>query len=517
MKTNALAWTAIVLSGAALVSSSGLTRQMPAAPSIPAESQRTARGLSEAFSAVAEFVKPSVVRIHAQRKNAVRRPGQGRGNPFGPNGIDPKDLEEFFKRFAPGPQNENQQFGGPQGEATGSGFVYDDHGHILTNNHVVSGASKVVVSFSDGVDAVATVVGTDPKADVAVLKVEQTSYRPLPRGASTKIKVGELVMAVGSPFGFDQTVTTGIISATERDNVHVNEYESFLQTDAAINPGNSGGPLVNMDGQVVGMNSVIATGGRGNDGVGFAIPIDMVSQLADQLIKSGKVQRARIGIQLEVLTPALAKQLGLDPKAKGVLVADVLPGSPSAKAGLKSGDVILEFNGRPVLSTKAFQMIVASSEAGKSFSLTYSREGKVSKTQITPALAEQVVFDQEKDQPSGEETPAPAKDKTTEVKDFGLEIQPLTPELGKQFGHEKGAEGLLVSSVKEGSPAEAAGLQAGMIITHVVRDRKPQTIKSVKEFEALASKADDLALKVTVSEGNRRASHFVTLSKEKKN
>src|SRR6185312_15983941 len=264
MKRNALAWTAIVMSGAALVSSSGVIRQMPAAPSIPAESQRTARGLSEAFTAVAEFVKPSVVQINAHKKTAMRRPGQGRPNPFqGPNGVDPKDYEEFFKRFfGPDSRNEKQQFGGPKAEATGSGFVYDNAGHILTNNHVVSGASEITVTFNDGVKASATIVGTDDKSDVAVLKVDETSYRALPKGTSSKVKVGELVMAIGSPFGFSQTVTTGIISATERDDVKVNAYESFLQTDAAINPGNSGGPLVNMDGEVIGINSVIATGGH---------------------------------------------------------------------------------------------------------------------------------------------------------------------------------------------------------------------------------------------------------------
>jgi len=516
MKRNALAWTAIVMSGAALVSSSGLVRRMPAAPSIPAESQRNARGLSEAFTAVAEFVKPSVVQIKAQKKAGVRRPGQGRGNPFqGPNGnVDPKDLEEFFKKFFPQEFNkENQQFGGPQLGGTGSGFVYDDAGHILTNNHVVSGATKITVTFNDGVEASATVVGTDDKADVAVLKVDNTSYRALPRGTSSKVKVGELVMAVGSPFGFSQTVTTGIISATERDDVHVNAYESFLQTDAAINPGNSGGPLVNMDGQVIGMNSVIATGGHGNDGVGFAIPIDMAAQLADQLIKSGKVQRSLVGIKLEVLTPALAKQFGLDSKTKGVVVGEVIPGSPAEKSGLKSGDVITEFNGRPVLSVPTFRLNVSSSEAGRAFSLSYAREGKVHTTKITPAPAEQVVAELEKGQESPkEEKQAPQSDKA-EVADYGLEIQPLTPELAKQFGHKGTVAGLLISSVKEGSPAEAAGLEAGMVISDVVQNRKPQAIKSTKDFQSLAGSHEELAIKVQTTQGT---SHFVTLAKAKK-
>ena len=255
----------------------------------------------------------------------------------GPGGnLDPKDFEEMLKRFfGPEFRPEKEQFGPAPGGGTGSGFVFDDQGHILTNNHVVEGAEKITVTFNDGIEASAKVVGTDPQSDVAVIKVENTHYRPLPRGSSSKLKVGELVMAVGSPFGLSQTVTTGIISATERNDwdQRINEYESFLQTDAAINPGNSGGPLVDMNGRVVGINSAIVTGSRGNDGVGFAIPIDLAANIADKLIKDGKVQRAGIGIGLDPLTPALAKQLGLDPQTKGVMVEDGGPGEPGRQGG----------------------------------------------------------------------------------------------------------------------------------------------------------------------------------------
>src|SRR4051812_21781030 len=358
MKRNAVAWGALVVSPAALVSSRGLTRPMPAAPSLPAESQKAANALSDAYVAVADFVKPSVVQISVARKDkgTIRIPGRGR-MPFpGPGGnLEPKDFEEMLKRFfGPDGRPEKQQFG-PAAEGTGSGFVFDDRGHILTNNHVVESAEKITVTFNDGVEASATVVGTDPQSDVAVIKVDNTSYRPLQRGVSSKLKVGELVMAVGSPFGLSQTVTTGIISATERNEFGINgpdSYESFLQTDAAINPGNSGGPLVDMSGRVIGINSAIVSGSRGNDGVGFAIPIDLASNVADKLIKDGKVSRARIGIALEALAPAMAKQLGIDPQTKGVLVNDVVPGSPADKAGLKSGDVITEFNGAPIASVQ---------------------------------------------------------------------------------------------------------------------------------------------------------------------
>jgi len=540
MKRNAVAWAALVVSAAALVSSRGVTRPLPAAPKLDAESQKTAHALSEAFGSVAEFVKPSVVQISVQKKAGAALRNRGRGLPGpGPNmprNMDPKDLEDLLKRFFGGgggltPEGfnhpEKEQLPGGRGQGVGSGFVYDDRGHILTNNHVVSNAGKITVTFYDGVEASATVVGTDPQTDVAVIKVDKTEYRPLPKGVSSKLKVGELVMAVGSPFNLSQSVTTGIISATDRTDLGINgrdAFESFLQTDAAINPGNSGGPLVNMDGQVIGINSAILVGGggmslgaRGNDGVGFAIPIDLASSVADNLVKNGKVKRSRVGLALAPLDLALAKQLGVDPKTKGVLVSDVLKGSPAEKAGLKTGDVITGFNGAPVASLPAFRMTVASSEAGKKFDLSYFREGKEHHTTVVPATAEQVRFAMEQtseEEGQGKEAEVKKDDAPkAEVADLGLEVQALTPELGAQFGHTKETKGLLISNVKDGSPADAAGLEAGMVITKVVKDKRPQDVSSVKDFQSLAGKADELAVYVQMGNGPGR---FVTLSKTKK-
>jgi len=523
MKRNALAWAAIGISTAALVSSRGLTHRLPAAPSVPAESQKSARALSDAYIAVAEFVRPSVVQISVERKggNVLRLPGRGgRGlpspGPDGPNGIDPKDLEEMFKRFLPPDfKFEREQFG-PAAEGTGSGFVYDDKGHILTNNHVVDKAAKITVTFQDGVESKATVVGTDPQSDVAVIKVENTSYRPLPKGVSSKLRVGELVMAVGSPFGLSQTVTQGIISATERNDVGINAYESFLQTDAAINPGNSGGPLVDMEGRVIGINSAIVTGGGisgrgGNDGVGFAIPIDLASNVADKIIKDGKVSRARIGIALGPLSPALARQLGLDPKTKGVLANEVLPGSPAEKAGLKPGDVITSFNGKPVLSVPSFRLNVAACDVGKSFELGYYRDGQKKETEIVPAPADKVVFNQERESSAPEEAETKAEPAKTAIEGFGLEVQPLTPELAKPLGLGAEVKGLLVSSVKEGSPAEAAGIEEGDVITKIVRDQKLQAVSNFKDFQD-AARADELAVYV---QSSKKPGRIVVLSKKK--
>lgn len=520
MKRNIVAWAALIVSTAALVSSRGVTRPLPAAPQVSPESQKTAHSLSAAFETVADFAKPSVVQISVEKKAGVLGPQRrGQRSPFpgvpgNPNSPEAKDFEEMLRKFfGPEVRPEKEQL--PRGsEGVGSGFVYDDQGHIVTNNHVVENARKITVTFFDGVEASAKVVGTDPQSDVAVIKVDKTDYRPLPKGTSSKLKVGELVMAVGSPYDLSQSVTTGIISATDRNDVHINEYESFLQTDAAINPGNSGGPLVNMDGQVIGVNSAIVTGGRGNDGVGFAIPIDMASAVADKLIKHGKVSRSRVGIALETLSPVMAKQLQLDPKVKGVLVADVLKGSPAEKAGLKQGDVITSFNGIPVVSLPAFRLTVASSEAGHSCSLTYFREGKERTTTIVPAPYDQVKFAQELEKPKATEDDA-KKAETPKVvlNDFGLEVQALTPELAAQFGHPNDAKGLLVSDVKDGSPAEAAGIEAGQLITRVVKDGKIQTVSSVKDFESLAGKADELAFYV---EAKGRNGRFVALSKARK-
>jgi len=524
MKRNAVAWAAIVMSTAALMSSVKLSRPLPAAQELPAEGQKAARALSEAFEAVAEAVKPSVVQISIERKSGLgnnpllrgRIPGRpGPGGP--PNGITPKDFEEMLKRFFPdqgdkddeGDAHPQRQQFTPSG--TGSGFVYDDKGHIVTNNHVVADAKRIEVTFYDGEKASATVVGTDPETDVAVIKVDATGYRPLPQGKSKGLRVGEWVLALGSPFGLSQTVTAGIVSATERNTVGINEYEAFIQTDAAINPGNSGGPLVDMGGRVIGVNSAIVTSTRANAGVGFAIPIDMASNLADKLIRDGKVNRARLGTVLQPLSPALAKQLGLEAKSKGILINRVLEGSPADKAGLKPGDVLTRFQGEAILSVPGFRNLIATSDVGKPFELTYLREGKEQKASVVLARAEDVDA-----RLSRGEKPAPSRSKPkadqVEVDEFGLGVQPLTPELAEQFGFAKGAEGVVVASVKDGTPAGEAGLQAGDLISKVVVSKKIQPIRGVADFQA-AAKADELAVYV---ERNGEPGRFLTLTRAAK-
>jgi serine protease Do len=514
MKRNALAWAAIVLSTAALVSSRGVTKAVPAALQISPEGQKQARALGDAFNAVAEFVKPSVVQISVQRKartGAIRIPFNGApGDPH--QNLGPKELEDALKRFfGPDGKFEKQQFG-PLTEGTGSGFVYDDKGHIVTNNHVVEGAEKIVVQFYDGEEIEAKVVGTDPKADVAVIKVASTAYRPLPKGKSGNLRVGEWVLAIGSPFGFEQTVTSGIVSALGRNDNHMlggDTYEDFVQTDAAINPGNSGGPLVDLDGKVIGINAVIATSTRSSAGVGFAIPIDMAANLADRLIKDGKVIRAMIGISLDPLTPAVAKGLGLDPKTKGVLVGSILPGSPGDKAGLQQGDVITGFDGNAAKSVASFRNLVSTSEIGKEFALTYLHEGQEKTAKVVLVPYENRLLRADRNRPDREEEAKPEAAKA-ELDGFGLDVQELTPELAKQFGFAADLKGVLISNVKDGSSAEANGLEAGMLVTKVLKDKKVTALTSPKQFQEIASKANELTLYAQNAQG---VGHFFTLVK----
>jgi serine protease Do len=516
MKRNTVAWAALVVALAALVGSHNFTRAVPAAQDIPAEGQKVAKSLSDAFGAVADFVKPSVVQINIHRKG-LNILGGNRGNaPGNPKEMTPKDLEEFFKRFfgPDGPKFDRESFE-QMAEGTGSGFLYDDKGHILTNDHVVREAEKITVTFYDGVEAPATVVGHDRDTDVAVLKVDNTTYRPLPRGNSKNLHVGEWVLAFGSPFGLSQTVTAGIISATERDNVAINRFESFIQTDASINMGNSGGPLVDMSGRVIGINSAIATGpmSRTNAGVGFTIPIDMAARRADKLIRDGKVNPGLIGVMVDPLTPALARQLGYSPKTHGLVVTEVTKESPAAAAGLKVGDVITTFDGNPVNSLKALQYFVQSSDIGKSYPLTYLRDNVEKKTSVAPAPFEKVasLFPDAK-QPA-ERAAKPAETKQ-DVGDFGLAVEPATPELASKYGYPEDVKGLIVTQIKDESPADVAGLEVGDLITKVVKDKQIKAIQDAKVFNDLAHHSDELTIYVRDAKGTPPGFH--TLSKPKK-
>ncbi len=516
MKRNVVAWAALVVSIATLVGSRSYTRPLPAAQDIPAEGQQTAKALSEAFNAVAEFVAPSVVQINTESKGGLRlgRRGNGGGEP-GQTPQVPKDLEEMLKKFfgdqlPEGFEIQPQQF---VAEGTGSGFLYDDKGHILTNAHVVEGAEKIVVTFHDGVELNAEVVGTNAETDVAVIKVDTTDYRAVKVGDSKGLKVGEWVLALGSPFGLDHTVTAGIISATQRQEVGINRFEAFIQTDAAINPGNSGGPLVDMQGRVVGINSAIATASRSNSGVGFAIPISMAKRIADKLIKDGEVTPLLMGITIEPVDRALARQLGLPPNTQGVLVTDVGKGTPAEKAGLKVGDVITSYDSQPVLTRQGLQYLVTTSEANQNYKLTYLRGGDEQETTVSPAPFDKVASSLNDRLPRLGGTREKPAEQAEEVAGFGFSVSPITPELAEKHEWSEDAQGLVVTKVDPDGPAAASGMEVGDLVTRVIKDKSIAPVKSLADVKNLASGSEEIA--VYVEDVNKRLpGQFMTLKKD---
>lgn len=416
------------------------------------EDFKVAESLQKVFESVAEKVKPAVVNISTVSEVRISHP------PI------PPEFREFFKEFGiPFPEFPDRF----QTRALGSGFIVKvEHGwaYILTNNHVVAKAKKIRVKLSDGSIYKAKIVGRDPKTDVALIKIKVGNKKVpvVELGDSDKIKVGEFVIAIGNPYGLNWTVTHGIISAKGRHGLGLNPIEDFIQTDAAINPGNSGGPLCDIHGKVIGINSAIV---REAQGLGFAVPINIAKKVMNDLLKYGKVIRGWLGVYIEDVSPELAQKF----KVKGgVLVTKVMPGSPAEKGGLKSGDIIVKFNGEPVKNVTDLQLKVINTPPGEKVKITVIRDGK-----------EKVLTVKIGQMPGGENIAA--VDLTSK---FGLSVQKLTPELKKKLGIPHWLKGgLLVTSVKPGSPAEDAGLREGDII--VKAGITPRTLKPVKSVDDL--------------------------------
>ena len=395
---------------------------------------------------LARELKPAVVNISTKR--APEAPEAQ--NPFG----DDERFNQFFKHFF-GNQPRRPS------RSLGSGFIINPDGHIVTNHHVVDGATEIKVKLSDGRELTAKVVGRDPKTDLALLKVEATGLPVIPLGSSTELQVGEPVMAIGNPFGLEQTVTTGIVSATGRV-IGEGPYDNFIQTDASINPGNSGGPLISTRGQAIGINTAIFTQTGGSVGIGFAIPIDLAKTVVTQLASVGHVVRGYLGVSIQPVTPDLAKSFGLE-QSRGALVASVVEGSSAAKAGVKAGDIITEYNGHPVARSEDLPRAVAETPVGHEVPMTVIRDGKPVTLRATIAKL---------DEPAAQ--PTTASKATKDV--LGLALQPL----------ERG--GLLVRNVQEGSPAANAGLRPGDVITEI--NRAP--VKSVEDVkQAMDKRAKD--------------------------
>jgi serine protease Do len=375
------------------------------------------------------------------------------GSPFGED--DP--FNDFWKRFFGGPIPR-----GPQRQRSlGSGFVIDADGSILTNNHVVENAQKIVVKTSDDQEYEAKVVGRDPKTDIAVIKITaKTGLTVASLGDSDKLEVGEWVMAIGNPFGLDSTVTSGIVSAKGR-HIGQGPYDNFIQTDASINPGNSGGPLLNLRGEVIGINTAIFSRSGGNIGIGFAIPINLVKELLPQLRGKGKVTRGYLGVLIQRVTPEIAESLGID-KARGALVANVSKDGPAEKAGVKVGDVIVEFDGKEIKESGDLPIVVARTPVDRKVRMKVLRDKK--DLQLTVTVGEL----------KDEEVVASAPEKG----ELGMTVQKLTPQMAESLGLDR-AEGVVVSAVDPGSAADEAGIRRGDVILEI--DRKP--IRGIEEYK----------------------------------
>jgi serine protease Do len=411
------------------------------APPPPADRVPQAREVGEAFVGVAERLAPAVVRITTREPAASAHPGASPlgGTPF----------ERFFEEFGSPSVNPEPRVG------MGSGVVIDDAGHILTNQHVVANADDVRVTFADGKELAAKIVGSDAKTDLAVIQVEAANLKPAEFGSSDGMRVGEWVMAIGNPFGLDHSVTVGVLSAKGRYGFAPGQLEDFLQTDASINPGNSGGPLVNLEGKVIGINTMIAGIGTG---VGFAVSEAIARPIAKQLIEQGKVVRPYLGISMQPLTPSMREAIGAQAPEKGALVAEIQKGSPAEQAGVQPGDVIVAIDDKPAADSRDVQQAVLQHKVGDNVNLKVWRDGKTLQLPVRTA-----------------ELPgqAPAPDQPSKQDDVGLALRPLTPQLADRLGLAPGTHGLVIASVRPDAVAARAGLRPGDVLLSV--DREPVT------------------------------------------
>ncbi|NCO67079.1 MAG: peptidase [Nitrospirae bacterium CG_4_10_14_0_8_um_filter_41_23] len=432
--------------------------------------------IGQATAEIAETVKPAIVNILTTRTIKI----QGNTNPF----LD----DPFFRRFF------GDRLRVPKERKTaslGSGVIVDSNGYILTTNHLIQGAEEINVTLSDKREFKGKIIGNDVMTDIGIIKIDADNLPTIKWGDSDKLRVGETVLAIGSPYGLSQTVTTGIVSAVGRANVGIADYEDFIQTDAAINPGNSGGALVNVRGELVGINTAIFTTSGGYQGIGFSIPTSMAKAVMDSLISKGKVIRGWLGVTIQPLTPELAKQFNLK-EEKGALVGDVSEGSPAEKAGLQSGDVIIEYEGKKIEEPYQLRNMVANTPTGQEVELKIIRENKTETKKVTVS-----------------ELPAemqkPSKGEYNNLL-RGVTVQDLLPEIYNKLNIPKKLKGVIVSDMDEDSPA-ARVLMQGDVIQGINR----QKITSIKDYENMVSRINsDENILLLIYRGG--SSLFITLS-----
>jgi len=420
----------------------------------------------QAFVAVSKAVTPAVVNISAKRR--ARRDE------------DSFPFEGPLKRFF------GENFGGQRpprerrGEGMGSGVIIESDGLIVTNNHVIEDADEIIVLLADKREFKGTVVGTDPKSDLAVIRINAKGLPTIPWGDSSGLQVGEYILAVGNPFGLTQTVTMGIISAVGRANIGLTDYEDFIQTDAAINPGNSGGAMVNIQGELIGINTAIFTRSGGYMGIGFAVPSDMVRSIVGSLVKSGKVVRGWLGVAIQEVTPQIAKSFGLK-EARGALVSEVMANSPAEKAGFQAGDVILSFAGEAVADTNQLRHVVAKALAGDKVKVEVVRESQALDLVVLIEVQPKDLFARRS------RTPHEVRPKLSALLE-GVTVGELTEALADRLSLDTTLSGVVILEVERGSNAEEAGLRKADLILEINR----LAIKSLDDYEAALSTADKM-------------------------
>jgi serine protease Do len=413
-------------------------------------------GFADAIAEVADALIPTVVYISVTGTVKQRAPG------YGPFGNDP-----FFRYFFGPPEMEREV----PVSALGSGVIFSKDGYVITNNHVVQNADNITITLYDGTELEAELIGADPETDLAVVKIDPVpAMKYAEFGDSDLCRIGEWVIAIGAPRGLDWTVTAGIISAKNRTNIGVlgpTGYEDFIQTDASINPGNSGGPLINLKGKVIGINSLIVSASAGSEGLGFAIPANMAKNISESIIKNGKVVRGYLGVQIQDITPDMAKSMKLDRGLKGVIVADVFEGSPADEGGLQQGDIILSINDKKVATVAELRNLIAQTRPGQTVAVGILRDKKEMALKVRIGDLEKV---QQLARAEG----------GNEV--LGLSVEKLTPEVAEQLGL-KSAQGVVVTQVVPGGPADRVGINEGDIIFRVGN----QVVKDPEQFNQLVS------------------------------
>ncbi|MCC6858314.1 MAG: DegQ family serine endoprotease [Bryobacterales bacterium] len=480
---------AAVLAGALLgggLLGTRIGRSQEAVPFFVASAEEAAPGgrvsFENGFTPIVQRVVPAVVNVFSER--VVRSNTQA--SPF----FDNPFFRDFFGDRGPFnvPRERSER-------SLGSGVIVSPEGYILTNSHVVQGSTGIRVGLADKRELNGRIVGADPKTDIAVIRVDERNLPVLTLGDATKVAVGDFVLAVGNPFGVGQTVTQGIVSATGRRGLNIEQYEDFIQTDAAINPGNSGGALVNVRGELIGINTAILTGGGGNQGVGFAVPSNMARHIMEQILKHGRVIRGYLGVAIQDVTEPMAQAFGMK-EARGVVVSDVTQGGPADRAGLKRGDVILQVNGEPAVDSAGVSLRIAQTAPGGKARLRILRDNR--EQEITATLGE-LPAERERTQGGPPEESGQAR--------LGISVQELTPAIARELGLPRGTAGVLVSDVQPGSAAAEAGLQRGDVIQEV--NRRP--VRSVADFRRAAGGRDGQPVLLLVNRGG--STIYVTIER----